>query len=61
VLRDDRLRLLQAAPEIGDAGVLLLIDEAEEFQPDGMTHSLELLSERNDNFVLAGLIVARHG
>jgi hypothetical protein len=43
MLRHDRLRLIEAAPDIAHAGHFLMGDEAENFQPNGVTDRLILL------------------
>jgi len=60
VLRNDRLRLLKASPQIRYAGIVLLGDEAEELQSDGMPYRLQLLGEIGDDFIVACLLWARH-
>jgi len=42
VLADDRLALAQAGPEVGDAGLALTVDEAEELEADRVSAHLEL-------------------
>lgn len=51
VLRDDRLGLIEAYPELRDTWVFLLSDHAEELQANRMSAHLQLRCARGEDFL----------
>ncbi len=52
MLRDHRLRLVQALPQLGDARVLSLLNEAEQPQAKRMTENLQLARVAVNNGII---------